>query len=350
MNKYIISLITGLIISTLFVSAQDFKQVKSLSGSWKFTVGDDINWKNPNIDDSDWDQLKVPACWEKQGYDDYDGIAWYRKTFRLEPFKDKMKVYLLLGKIDDVDEVFLNGELIAKSGSFFPNFISSFDANRVYYVPKEKLKFNTENTLAIRVYDASGEGGIVSGKVGFYINYDAKYVNIPLEGTWKFKTGKDRDWNKKKFNDQLWDEILVPNFWEDQGYKNYDGYACYRKTFVIDNDVDLDNLYLILGKVDDFEYIYINGKYLGSYEDIQRNFKYKNKSDIWRNRRYYPIPDGMLVKGTNQITINIYDRHGGGGIYEGPVGITSKNNYQKIEEKYHQDRNIWETILEAIID
>lgn len=350
MFKYILVLITTLLFPTASSFAQDYHQIKNLSGAWYFSVGDNKAWANPNYDDSDWAHIKAPGSWEKGGYDNYDGFAWYRKTFRLGQLDFDSQIYLMLGKIDDADEVYLNGELIAKSGDFPPNFKAKFDISRTYWIPAEKLKANASNTIAIRVYDAYGKGGIVSGKVGLYTDPDMDYIDLSLSGLWKFKTGKNKDWNKKKFDDANWDEIHVPYCWENQGYRDYDGYACYRKTFTIPDDFNMRNLYLILGKIDDFDYVYINGKYIGSYEDIEHNFSYKGNSNVWRNMRYYSIPNGLLIEGLNQITVNVYDRHGEGGIYKGPVGITSKSNYLKIEEKYRGQRSFWEILIESIID
>ncbi len=51
------------------------------------------------------------------------------------------------------------------SGGFPPNYVTAYDAHREYYLPKEILK-EGKNTIAIRVYDAQLEGGIIRGAVG----------------------------------------------------------------------------------------------------------------------------------------------------------------------------------------
>jgi len=330
--------------------SQDFRQVKNLSGSWKFSVGDDPRWASPDYDDSDWDQIRVPGKWESQGYDNYDGIAWYRKTFEADDFERHTPVYLLLGRIDDADEVYLNGELFAQTGSFPPDFEIKYYEDRVFLLPERILKNNPEITIAVRVYDYFGEGGIKSGKVGLYYDYDANYIDFPIGGKWKFKTGRNKDWARQKYPDESWDEINVPATWESQGYSNYDGYAWYRKSFDFPPEVDKKDLYLVLGKIDDYDYVYLNGELLGSYKTIRRDFDYPREQDTWRNIRYYTIPDGLLKSGRNQLAVQVLDNQGNGGIYAGPVGITSKENHYSLRRKYRRSNTFFEYIFEAIFD
>jgi sialate O-acetylesterase len=64
--------------------------------------------------DDDWSEIKVPARWEDEGYRGYDGFAWYRKKVRVPSVFKNRNVYLELGYIDDVDEVYFNGEKIGQ--------------------------------------------------------------------------------------------------------------------------------------------------------------------------------------------------------------------------------------------
>jgi hypothetical protein len=136
----------------------------------KFHTGDNLAWKDPAFNDSDWKDLKTDIGWDKQGYGDYDGFAWYRIRFSLssELLKNSsLKESLLfnLAKIDDADEVYLNGKLIGQTGKLPVNgsgFEGHFEAPRLYYVPinDPAVRWDKENVLAVRVYDGSGGGGI----------------------------------------------------------------------------------------------------------------------------------------------------------------------------------------------
>jgi len=76
----------------------------NLEGDWKFKLHNNKLWKNPDYDDSGWADIKVPMQWEAQGYFNYDGYAWYRKTFELRETLKIKELYLVLGKIDDYDD------------------------------------------------------------------------------------------------------------------------------------------------------------------------------------------------------------------------------------------------------
>ena len=89
----------------------------------KFITGDAPEYSYPSTDDSRWQDVKVPAQWETQGHDNYDGYGWYRfhvvlpESLKNNSFwKDSLRINV--GKIDDVYAVYLNGVKIGQLGSF----------------------------------------------------------------------------------------------------------------------------------------------------------------------------------------------------------------------------------------
>ena len=150
-----------LAVSSLFLSAcriknnnndyNGFKTEVDLKGEWKFSIGDDMNWIKPEFNDENWENIKVPSPWENEGFNGYDGYAWYRKHF-MAPINLKGKsVYLSMGYIDDCDEVFVNGHLIGFSGSFPPDYYTAYNAMRMYPCPQDLINFNSDNVIAVRV-------------------------------------------------------------------------------------------------------------------------------------------------------------------------------------------------------
>ncbi len=127
--------------------------------AWVFQTGDSPAWKNPDFDTGHWRPITVPGKWEENGYPDYDGFAWYRATFPL-PALPAEPLFLILGKIDDADETFVNGQRIGSMGRFPPDFESKWNATREYLVPAAALRFGGTNVLAVRVYDGGESGGI----------------------------------------------------------------------------------------------------------------------------------------------------------------------------------------------
>src|SRR5688572_26232594 len=100
--------------------AEKWRMILDLEGRWKFTIGDNRKWASPNYPDNDWESIDVPSTWEDEGFNGYNGYAWYRTSFDGADLKSKggIPFNLFMGYIDDVDEVFLNGHKIGASGSF----------------------------------------------------------------------------------------------------------------------------------------------------------------------------------------------------------------------------------------
>ena len=299
----------------------DWVRVLSLKGPWKFSIGDDGRWAAAAFDDRKWENIRVPATWENEGFYGYDGYAWYRKSFDGRELKANAGLYLGLGYIDDADEVYFNGRLIGFSGGFPPRFHTAYKAHRMYPIPAEYINRNGENTIAVRVYDAHLEGGIIAGDIGIFYRKDELALDIDLKGIWRFRTGNHPNWAGPDFDDRKWAPIMVPSFWEDQGY-NYDGIAWYRKAFFVPKSLEGQELVLLVGKIDDFDLTYLNGKFMGSTNDGRRF----GSSQSWLQVRAYSIPAGALRFGeVNYLAVQVKDMGVGGGIYQGPLGIVRKD-------------------------
>ncbi len=151
-----------------------------ITGQWRMTTGDNILWKEPGFKDKGWKAVRVPAFWETQGFRDYDGFGWYRVRFTFPSDAPDHNLILLVGKVDDYDETYLNGELIGRMGPMplqgeKARLTDDYSRIRAYTVPPGVLRPGQENVLAVRVYDVYLHGGIYDGPVGF-ITRD-RYVN-----------------------------------------------------------------------------------------------------------------------------------------------------------------------------
>jgi phosphoserine phosphatase RsbU/P len=88
-----------------------------LSGPWQFHLGDNASWASPSIDDSLWEKIDADKTWGVQGFANYDGYAWYRIHLKLSPAAGASQNFaLLVPAIDDVYEVYWNGQLIGQLG------------------------------------------------------------------------------------------------------------------------------------------------------------------------------------------------------------------------------------------
>lgn len=346
-TKAILLFLVVMLFSNSTLHAEDLRKVVNLSGYWKFSIGDDANWAQANYNDSDWDEIMVPSSWEREGYNDYNGYAWYRKKISIPDFSKDQPIYLLLGNIDDANEVYFNGKLIGLNGSFPPNYTTAYGQERRYTIPTNYIRHNGENTIAVKVYDSHLNGGITNGKVGIYIDEDFSYLNFVLSGEWKFKTGDSKYWRTIQYDDSNWETVHIPSEWENNGHPNYDGYAWYRRTFTIPSELKNKELYISLGKIDDYDQVYLNGELIGNVFDLEKDGDYRAKGWEYNARRVYKIPSKILTT-HNTIAVRVYDKTMRGGIYEGPIGLMTRSNYEDYMQKHHKGRTFWDYIYDEL--
>jgi sialate O-acetylesterase len=258
---------------------------------------------------------------------------------------------LVLGRIDDEDAVYLNGKLLGKNGTFPPYPETAYDRLRKYPIPDGYLNENGENVIAIRVYDSEADGGIVAGPIGLFYDSDTELLNVNLTGKWRINEGDNKEWRNPAFNDSNWKRILVPSAWEGSALGEYDGYAWYRVHFRIpDNFKPGNDLYLMLGKIDDVDDVYLNGKYVGSVYDIKRRRDWGDGWE-WNVQRAYRIQGSLLKPGElNVLAIRVYDGQGAGGIYEGPVGFMTEKNYHLYKDKHHNEGTFWDFLFYKVFE
>ncbi|WP_221032128.1 sialate O-acetylesterase [Actomonas aquatica] len=113
------------------------------------TAGAD--WTAPTLDASDWDTMTLPVAWENAGHDGYDGLGWFTRRFELPAAWQGQDLTLRLGRIDDIDTTWFNGQLLGTT--------TGWQTERVYTVPASALHAGT-NVITVRVLDTGGGGGI----------------------------------------------------------------------------------------------------------------------------------------------------------------------------------------------
>ncbi|MDA3929534.1 MAG: glycoside hydrolase [Prolixibacteraceae bacterium] len=311
----IICVLVFLLLSEVLLAESYYDEI-SLQGKWKFSIGDDMQWAEKKYDDTSWDNIYVPSRWEEQGYQGYNGFAWYRKNVVIPKSFQNRIVFIELGYIDDVDEVYFNGELIGRSGSFPPFSETAYNSFRRYSIPKHLININEDNTIAVRAFDSQLEGGIVRGNVRIVAAEIAIEPDINMNGQWDFNTGIKPNNSGR---------ILVPGNWENQGFFNYDGFAVYYKTVNVSSQLANQKLIFIAGRIDDDDQLFINGKFIGETGDLNGNYN----TDMHLEFRNYFIPEGVIKSGKNYIEIKVLDRGGEGGILEGTIGLISQKNFIK---------------------
>ena len=114
-------------------------------------------------------------------------------------------VWLELGWIDDVDQTYFNGQLVGGMGSFPPDFKTAYSERRRYRV-KELIHYGAENTLAVRVFDGYGNGGMYAAAIPRVVSgpFDSE---APCGVNTGFTVG-GIGWYRKHFT--------VPEAWQDK--------------------------------------------------------------------------------------------------------------------------------------
>ena len=141
-----------------------------LDGPWQFHLGDNRAWAEPGIDDAaghdGWEEQNADGPWGSQKHSNTDGYAWYRRHIDLTLAPGAPRdVALLIPAIDDVYELYWNGQRVGHLGSFPPvlDYLSAIPA-QTYGLGKVR-----SGVLAVRVYKvpfASNDDGTAGGFEG----------------------------------------------------------------------------------------------------------------------------------------------------------------------------------------
>ncbi len=142
----------------------------------------DESCSEPNFNDSKWPLMKLPQYWERTGLGDFDGVVWFRKKVEIPQTMMGKDIILSLGPIDDMDRVYFNGKLMGAG-----EVPGIWQVARIYAVPA-KLVTPGYNTIAIRVIDTQGGGGLWGKEDQMNITTKNDSIKKPLKiaGDWKY--------------------------------------------------------------------------------------------------------------------------------------------------------------------
>lgn len=118
------------------------------------TAGHRTGWYAPNLDETDWKAIRMGA-WEGQGFENYDGIGWYRIRFKMPEKMKHEAVELHFNAVDEGAWVWLNGTYIGQHDEGPDGWTIPF-----WLDVTQEIKWGQENILVVRVEDSSAAGGI----------------------------------------------------------------------------------------------------------------------------------------------------------------------------------------------
>ncbi len=120
------------------------------------------------------------------------------------------------------------------------------------------------------------------------------------------------DWSAAELDDSDWQGVPVPQSFQRTGIEDlnrFDGIVWYRRSIDLTPAEVVQPATLHLGKIDDGDHTYINGKKVGAL------------ADQWDEPRIYPIESKVLRAGKNHIAVRVEDKSGRGGILGEPEAI-----------------------------
>lgn len=155
-----------------------------LHENWKYSLDDNSSFKNDDLDDSAWETIDLPVLLSKERARQ---VVWVRNKVIIPESMKGRELSFYGGKIWDADKTWFNGEVIGVTGSEHPDFFSAWNQDRDYHIPSSRIRYGTENTIAIRIY--SNQKPLVNGKpfIGesrqvtthtFWKSFFARYVPL----------------------------------------------------------------------------------------------------------------------------------------------------------------------------
>ena len=132
--------------------------------------------------------------------------------------------------------------------------------------------------------------------------------------------------------DDGWQLLRAPGFWEGQDAKlaSYDGFAWYRCFVRVPKEFAGEALALELGKVDDCDETFFNGRRVGATGTMPPAYR-----GLSGEARRYKVPADLVRAGDwNLVAVRVYDAGGGGGIASGPLRLVCPKGSIGLEGKW----------------
>ena len=132
-----------------------------LSGAWKISLEDRMDFARPDFNDQGWDQVVLPGSFMPYALKKNNrskGVCWLRKKIVLGEGLSKGDLGICLGRIGNADETYVNGIKVGGLGGFPPDDFPMWNHPRNYPLSEKYIRPCTENTIAVRVsYMGVGE-------------------------------------------------------------------------------------------------------------------------------------------------------------------------------------------------
>ncbi|MCK5861870.1 MAG: family 16 glycosylhydrolase [Candidatus Hydrogenedentes bacterium] len=146
---------------------------------------------------------------------------------------------------------------------------------------------------------------------------------IDLFESWHFApdeqgVGFAEEWHSPQFDDSQWDTIDAGLRWEDQGYRELDGFGWYRKRVEIPAGWEGQEVWIKFGGTNDAYTLFINGESVSSFGAA--NISFASKPSFSKVTKY------LNYGKSNLIVVQVNDWGNSGGLWRLPIVITTDAN------------------------
>lgn len=173
-----LSIVVFLFHPLLFAGDMESRITLNMNTDWAFHRGDVPNGESIALPDSKWIATTLPHTMQLEkkhcgGNIIYDGIGWYRRSFKLPQQYRGKRIALSFEGVMNACEVFINGQQVATHHGGYIGFVTDLS---------EQINWNGNNVLAVRVsaeYDPLTPPGKSQGQMDFYY-YSGIYRDVEM--------------------------------------------------------------------------------------------------------------------------------------------------------------------------
>ncbi|MDR1209580.1 MAG: discoidin domain-containing protein [Clostridiales bacterium] len=176
----------GVTLSALAVGEQPLRQEIDFNAGWKYRAGANSGAEAVSYDDSGWASVAMPHSTDYVTYGDignYNGVAWYRKSFTLPENLDGKQIFINIGAAMQYCEVYLNGTSIGTHMGGFMRF--TFDLTAVTGANKLLYSADGPNVIAVRIDTTRASGPQVTKDPADFKFHGGIYRDVTLTVTEK---------------------------------------------------------------------------------------------------------------------------------------------------------------------
>jgi sialate O-acetylesterase len=135
-------------------------------------------WYDEGYEALGWHGFWLPGYLPDQGVKNFNGIVWFRKEVTIPVDMAGKPAKLMLGRMVDADETYVNGKQVGRTTYKYPP--------RRYEIPEGLLRAG-KNLIVVRLTNTSGKGGFVPDKPYYLLSEGKK---IDLRGDWQYQVGQ----------------------------------------------------------------------------------------------------------------------------------------------------------------